>query len=71
LAVAADVRDDGRQEVEEENQNNKEDDFGLVHDSSVREIVAEALNAALTLWSSHRERTIARLGLPHEWWTPS
>src|SRR5262249_10602064 len=60
LAEAADVRDDGRQEVEEENQNNKEGDFGLIHDSSVRENVAEASwTAALSFWSSHRERTLA------------
>jgi hypothetical protein len=44
------VRDDGRQEIDKENQTNKEDAFGLFHDSSGRDIVEEAaLNAALTL----------------------
>src|SRR5262249_58851808 len=53
-------------EIEEENQNDKEVDFGLVHDSSVGDIVAEASwNAVLTLRSSHPERTVARLMLPH------
>jgi hypothetical protein len=42
LAVAAGVRDDGWQEIDQENQNDKEGDFGLVHDSSVRESVAVA-----------------------------
>jgi hypothetical protein len=65
LAVTADVRDDGWQEIEEEDQNDKEGDFGLVHNSSVRESVAEASwNAALMLRSPRRERIVARLMLP-------
>lgn len=37
------MRDDRRQEIEEDNQNKKESHFGPIRDSSVREAVAESL----------------------------